>query len=169
MCGAPLAYVLRDNAVPTAEDMDRDFGDINDTLEATLSHTCPYFRKDSTRVYDILKPLIIEGDCWGFVLPLDRRRDGRAAFLTLKEQAEGPANCERRKTIAYQKLKTKFTGFSRKFTFDDYIAVYQKAFNELLYLGEPVPETKKVSDFLSNITDNQFKMIKTVVSAMPAL
>jgi hypothetical protein len=123
MCLAPLTYVLWYNAVPTAEDLARDFSDIDDTLEATLSHTCPEIRKDSTRVYDILKPLIIEGACVG--VSSCQSIDVEMVALYFNTQGtSGPANHECHKTLAYQTLMTKFTGFSRKFTFDDYIAVY---------------------------------------------
>jgi hypothetical protein len=90
-------------------------------------------------------------------------------FLQLKEQAEGPAAKEKQKSLAYQRLQTKFTGYSRKFTYDDYIALYQKSFNKLSFLKEPVTNTKKVTDFLGKITAPIFNMINTCVYGTPGL
>lgn len=45
-----------------------------------------------------------------------------------------------------------FTG-KGKFSFDQYVGRHQQAHNELLFLEEPVAETKKVTDFLAGIRD----------------
>jgi hypothetical protein len=145
MCGAPLTYLLRKDAVPTAETMATKFDDIDEALVATFSHTIPVFRADTTKLNNMLKPLIIEGNIWSYILPIDRGRNGRLAFETLKQQAKGPAEIEQRKNLAYASLTTKYSAWSRQFSFNDYNNVYQKAFNKLLYLGEQVPKSKKVT------------------------
>jgi hypothetical protein len=168
-CFAPLTYAVRPNSVPTAEEMDAPYDDIDEALVATLRHEGADYRKDISRIWEIIKPLTLEGDSYHFIIGLNARQDGRQAFLNLKEQAEGPAAQEKRKSLAYQRLQTKYSGYSRRFTFDDYIALYQKSFNELSFLEEPVPNTKKVTDFLGNITDPSFNMIKTCVYGTPGL
>jgi hypothetical protein len=45
-----------------------------------------------------------------------------------------------------------FTG-KGKFSFDQYVGRHQQAHNELLFLEEPVAETKKVTKFLADICD----------------
>jgi hypothetical protein len=45
-----------------------------------------------------------------------------------------------------------FTG-KRKFSFDQYVGRHKQVHNELLFLDEPVAETKKVTDFLAGICD----------------
>jgi hypothetical protein len=164
MCAVPLTYLLRTDDVPTAETMARVFDDVDEALVATFRLDSPVFRADTTKLYDLLKPLIIQGSCYSFILPVDGRRNGREAYLILKAQAEGPAQLARRRVLAYSQLNTKYSGWSRRFSFDDYIAVYQQAFNELTYLGEVISETKKVNDFLSNITDPKFDTIKTFIT-----
>jgi hypothetical protein len=164
MCAVPLTYLLRKDDVPTADTMARVFDDVDEALVATFRLDSPVYRADTTRLYDLLKPLVIQGSCYSFILPVDSRRNGREAFLILKNQAEGPAQLARRRTLAYAQLNTKYGGWSRRFSFDDYIAVYQQAFNELTYLGEVISETKKVNDFLSNITDPKFDTIKTFIT-----
>jgi hypothetical protein len=52
-------------------------------------------------------------------------------------------------------------------TFQRYVEIFQEAFNELAYLDEPVPESKKVSDFLAGISDPILKTGKDVVLGDP--
>jgi hypothetical protein len=52
----------------------------------------------------------------------------------------------------------------RRFSFDNYIAVYQQAFSEWTYLGKVILKTNKVNDFLSKITDPKYDTIKTFIT-----
>ena len=71
----------------------------------------------------------------------------------LKAQAEGRSAVATRKAKAYAMIATSlFTG-KGKFSFDQYVGRHQQAHNELLFLEEPVAETKKVTDFLAGIRD----------------
>jgi hypothetical protein len=45
-----------------------------------------------------------------------------------------------------------FTG-GGKFSFDQYVGRHKQVYNELLFLEEPVAETKKVTDFLAGTSD----------------
>jgi len=51
----------------------------------------------------------------------------------------------------------------RNFTFDNYVEQHQDGHNTLADLDEPVPETKKVTDFLSGITDPRLNNSKDVI------
>ena len=46
---------------------------------------------------------------------------------------------------------------------DSYIAKHQKGHTELERLGEPVAESKKVTDFLRGITDSRLETGKSVI------
>jgi hypothetical protein len=63
------------------------------------------------------------------------------------------------------KTNQKFKALSEKYGYS--IALHQKAHNELLSLGEPVPETKKVADFLAGITGEVLSTSKEVVAGSP--
>ena len=59
-----------------------------------------------------------------------------------------------RKQKAYAASRVlSFQGPRKHFTFQNYITAHQKAHNELDACKEPVPETKKVTDFLEGISD----------------
>jgi hypothetical protein len=84
MCVVPLMYLLRKDGVPTAETMARVFDNVNKALVSTFRLDSPVFRANTTKLYDLLKPLVIQGSCYSFILPVDSRRNGRGAFLILK-------------------------------------------------------------------------------------
>lgn len=69
-----------------------------------------------------------------------------------------------RKAAAYAKITiARYNGQKRAFTFDNYVEVHQSAHNTLLDLNEPVPETKKVTDFLAGITDPRLSNAKNLI------
>jgi hypothetical protein len=51
----------------------------------------------------------------------------------------------------------------RTFTFDNYVEAHQEAHKTLADLNEPVPETKKVTDFLAGITDLCLSNVKDLI------
>jgi hypothetical protein len=79
MCAVPLTYLLRAEDVPSPETMACVFDDVDEALVATFRLDSPVFRADTTKLYDLLKPLIILGSCYSFILPVDGRRNGREA------------------------------------------------------------------------------------------
>jgi hypothetical protein len=86
----------------------------------------------------------------------------------LKRQAEGTAAIASRKVSSYNVIRTAtFTGQSGSYSLDKYIALHRKAHNELLLLGKPVPETKKVATFLAGITGEVLSTSKEVVAGSP--
>jgi hypothetical protein len=98
------------------------------------------------------------------VRQFDKRKDGRAAVLALKAQAEGESVKIMRKAAAYASIASAvFNGNRRGYTFANYVTVHQEAHNELFDLEEPVAESKKVTDFLTSIKDPSLAMGKTVL------
>jgi hypothetical protein len=69
--------------------------------------------------------------------------------MALKTQCEGTSSILTRKNAAYSSLST----CAFKGSFQNYVTLHQKAHNELEELGEPVSETKKVSEFIKYISD----------------
>jgi hypothetical protein len=66
--------------------------------------------------------------------------------------------------------KANYQGPRRNYDFSTYVAAHQQAHQDLLHLEEPIPENKKVWDFLAGITDPQCASIKlSVLSNQPFL
>ncbi len=154
VAGTPLTYVIRDNDEVAPDNLARnDWDSVDNDLVATSILEGETFSRDSKPVFDILKPFVMEGPGCPFVQPFNRRRDGRAAFKALKSQAEGRSAIVTRKAKADAMVTTAlFTG-KGKFSFNQYVGRHQQAHNELLFLEEPVAETKKATDFLAGICD----------------
>jgi hypothetical protein len=51
--------------------------------------------------------------------------------------------------------KATYLGPRRNFDFSSYVVIHQQAHQDLHRLGEPVPENKKVCNFLNGINDPQ--------------
>jgi hypothetical protein len=167
-CSVPLTYLLRPDTAPSAETLAAPIDDIDEALIDTFSLGLLVVRGDNKKLYEIIKSLVLDetgGGVWHFISSFNSRQDGRQAFITLKAQAEGPAAIQRRKTLSYDILKKTFDGLQRNYTLDSYIAEYQKAFNELEALNEPVPETQKVRVFLTNMKCADFKVEGQIVAA----
>ena len=163
-CGTPLTYVVRADDVPTAATLATAYLTIDDELIETAVHTTPSFTIDNGTVYDLLKPLIVNGEGWSFIQPHNADRNGRGAFLALKQQAEGPAAKTARLAAAYGNIaKARFNGQSARHTFDMYVHTHQTAHNELIALGEHPSEVKKVTDFLNGISMPYLEIAKGVI------
>jgi hypothetical protein len=126
---------------------------IDDDLIATASHTTPSYQIDKGIIFALLKPLVINGEGWAYILKFNIERDGPNAWDALELQAKGLAAIATRKAEAYTRIeKASFYGMSPKCTFDMYISPHLLGHNELSLLGEPVSELKKVTNFLAGIT-----------------
>jgi hypothetical protein len=89
-------------------------------------------------------------------------------MLTLRKQAEGNSAKRTRKAKAYASLSgARYRGDRRNFDFSHYVQMHQDGHNELLELEEPVPETKKVQDFLTGILDQKLQVGKDIILATP--
>ena len=84
-------------------------------------------------------------------------------------QAEGPEASKSRKAKAYNDMANAHFSGKGRFTLLQYTTWHQSAHNVLLKEGEPVAETKKVDDFLRNITDPRLSTSKQIVDLNPNL
>jgi hypothetical protein len=153
-CGVPLVYVIRPHGRVDNHAFGADYADVDTDLITTATHTGPEFDVDIHWIYDKLKIIVLkDGPSTGhfnFIQQFDTSRDGRAAFLALKQQAEGPAAIKLRVQSAYTQIQTaRFAGLNRKFTIYQYIGTFQKAYNALSMYGEVVSETKKANHLIT--------------------
>jgi hypothetical protein len=63
--------------------------------------------------------------------------------------------------------KSNYQGVKRNFNFSTYVAIHQQGHQDLICLGEPVPENKKVRNYLQGITDPQCSNIKLNILSNP--
>jgi len=83
---------------------------------------------------------------------------------------EGDAMQTHSKRECYEAItKAAYQGAQRNFDFISYVTIHQRAHQDLIRLGEPIPENKKVQDFLQGITNPQCSSIKLNVISNQAL
>jgi hypothetical protein len=75
-----------------------DYNTIDQDLSETTALNGTTYTVDNGRVYDLFKQLIVEGSAWSFAKQFDATHNGRAAYLAVKSQAEGPAAISHKKS-----------------------------------------------------------------------
>jgi hypothetical protein len=136
---------------------------VDDDLIQTARHTGTNFTVDNRVLFDLLKTLTIEGTCWTFIERFNASRNGRSAFLILQKQAEGDWAVTSKRTDAYASITNAHFSGKGRFTLAQYTAVHNSAHNKLEATQEPVPETKKVTDYLNGINCDLLKTSKQIV------
>ena len=160
----PIAWIHRDHDEVTPAIYAAAYADHDAKLIATTILRGPWFELDNARAYDEFKALVLKGPGWSFIKQYDRTKNGRSAILALRRQCEGTSAIQTRKAMAYAKIAAaRYSGQKKQFTFDNYVEMHQDAHNTLMDLNEPVPETKKVTDFLSGITDPRLSNAKDLI------
>jgi hypothetical protein len=140
-----ICYVIRPQAGVTDEMLEADYPLLDADLYVTAALTGPQFQADNEHVMDLLTAWLGSTDWWTFIRRFAPTKDGRAAWLALKAQMEGPAAVDARKKKAHLDLTTSYyTGKSKNYTWDDYIRVRQEAHLELELLEAPVDAMRKV-------------------------
>jgi hypothetical protein len=167
-CDFPLSYILREHDYPDEVDPG-NYATIEAYEEAIVPFSGAHYDVDKCMVFDYLKSYILGGPHWTWIQDFEQTRDGRSAWLALKEHFDGPGNKIRLKAAAYAAIKrAKYKG-AKNFDYEFYRRIYTQAHSDLARYGEPVPETKKVKDFLDRITDSTLQPVKYTIAGFTHL
>jgi hypothetical protein len=151
--GTPLSYIILKDISATPEQRTATYPTVDDDLIVTPSHSTASYCIDNGTVLDLLKPLVIGGEGWAYILKFNNDCDGNKSLYALEVQAEGPAAIITHKTEAYTSIeKASYSCHSVNYTFDMYVSAHLTSHNELNLLGETISLFKKVIDFLAGIT-----------------
>jgi hypothetical protein len=154
----PLAYIIREHDVAPP---DAVYLTTHEELVNRAILVGPEFNTNNGIVYNLLQSLTLNGPAWSWISAYQCTRNGRAAWRALITYYEGDAMQMHSKQQCYDAItKANYQGPRRNFDFSSYVAIHQQAYQDLECLGEPVPEYKKVRDFVQGITDNQCSNIK---------
>jgi len=145
-----------------------NYATVHEQLVEQAIHDGPEYNTNNGIVYDLLQSLTLNGPAWSWISVFQRSRNGRAAWKALIEYYEGDAMQMRTKQQCYDAIaKANYQGVKRNFDISTYVAIHQQAHQDLARLGEPIPENKKVRDFLQGITDSQCSNIKLNILSNP--
>ena len=115
----------------------------------------PEYVADNESVWKMLKPLVVDGPMWTHVRAWDKTYLGHDAWLALVSQMEGSLAVMLQRNMAYAALRMlRYTG-QAKFPFEEFVRHHKEAHVILMDEGEPVPETKKVTDSLAGVQDSR--------------
>ena len=176
----PLAYVIRDTIDPpdAGDDPVTNYTSKQDELIArapirtvaangTVTYNAIYL-SDRTKVWELMSELTRGKDCWTYVQPAQRSRDGRMAFHGLKGHYLGANNVDNMSSQAEKKLQsTTYTGEKRRWNFEKYVKVHvdQHAILDGLkphgYAG--IDERSKVRHLIAGIKTSNLEVVKTQI------
>lgn len=176
----PLAYVVRDEEQVPAADPVGGYGTKLDELIARApirsanGDYTPTFLTDRSKVWELISDITRDKDCFTYVRPAQRTRDGRMAFLGLKGHYLGENNVDNMSSRAEKKLQTtSYTGEKRRWNFEKYVKMHmdQHAILEGLtqhgYSG--IDERSKVRHLLDGIKTTTLDTVKTRIMSDAAL
>ncbi len=144
----PLSCIIRRSELP---DPDATYQNDLECLIAIALLVGDAFQRDNTRVYGIVKQLMIEGPGRSYILPYDKANDGRLVWLALRAHYEGEGFKNQNVEEAYSTLEHIFyEGEKKGFTFEKFLECHNECYLQLKWHGEPVIESKKIRDFLEN-------------------
>ena len=114
------------------------------------------------------------GDCWTYVKTGQKKKDGRAAFLALRDHYLGPNHVNHQATMAETKLRTlRYEGEKRRFKFEQFVTI-QRAQHQTLeglvehgYAG--IDERTKVRYLMDGIKTKDLDVCKTQIISSPTL
>jgi hypothetical protein len=148
----PLSYVIRDHDIVTDAMRAAEYTSHPRKVVALLQLSGEHYKVDNESVWEVIKTLVIDGFGWNYVKRFNKNTDGRGAVQALRRQCEGKTSANTRKNKAYLSISSSsYKGHRKAFSFAQYVAFHQAAHNELEDCGEPLPETKKVSEFIAGI------------------
>jgi hypothetical protein len=132
----PLAYVVRkEKEVPaSADDPSGNYETVIDEMiaRAPIETAVPgtfvaSFIEDRRKVWDLMAGLLRDKECWTYVKPHQRARDGRGGFLEIWNHFLGPNNAGNMATRAERTLEnTSYVGEKRRWNFEKFVGMLKK-------------------------------------------
>ena len=182
----PLAYVIRRQAgVPVGPDPAVDYDTPYDEMIARAPHTdaepgeaggdpAPTFTVDNMQVFEMIASIARDHDCWTYVKPAQRRRDGRRAFLALWDHYLGPNNVDNMASNAERKLaSTTYAGEKKRWNFEKYVKAHMDQHQIIESLVEHghagIDARSKTRWLLDGIKSQDLDVVKTQILANPTL
>ena len=145
MC--PLSYVIRDVAgvppvAPALADRkpySEQHGSVKMEMVARFDHDHALFSTDNGSVFDDIEEATRGSKYQPTITPFKREKDGRGAFLALKNQYTGPAVWDKKKASAMEFLQSrKFTG-TTNLTLEAFLGQHRSSFVTLERCADNVP------------------------------
>ena len=152
--GITLEYVVRTTNVKIGPPEEVPKPDVmgNDSLALMATLTGPDYERDNSNVFTILRVILTSTMAWNVISPFSSKRNGRQAYMALKEHFQGSSYFDLMKTQATTLMtKTSFHGDRPKFAWENYVAVHMDAHELFSQAGEDISESMKILNIKNGI------------------
>jgi len=147
--GVFLTYVIRIEEDP---DPAAVYATDDDEMISRAPLTGQYYQQDKVVVWDVIRSVLYDTDGWSWVSSHARSKDGRAAYMSLRNHYLGSSHQAKILTDAERIIDTTFyDGEKRGFTFERYCQMHKQAHVDLSDYKDPYNEPKKVRKFIRGI------------------
>ena len=173
----PLAYIIRKDTTPK-EGEETYWDDPLEHMIERAPHTIteangtiikhPTFVTDNKMLFDKLAELTRDHECWTYIKPRTRARNGRAAYMAFKNRYLGPNNIGSMAATAEHKLiNATYRGEGRHWDFEWYATLHKEqhtileGLKEYGYAGKD--EGSKTRHLLARIKTTALDSVKTQI------
>ena len=174
--GIPLAYVVREEVAVPVDDPEGGYPSVQDEMIARAPHLdgagnrLPTYLADRLRVWELVSELCRDQDCWSYIKPAQRTRDGRLAYWNLFNHYLGPNNVDNMATTAEKRLQvTSYHGEKKRWNFEKYVKTHVDQHAILSSLTEHgysgIDARSKVRHLMEGIKTRELDSVKTQIMA----
>ena len=151
----PLYYVIRPDTAPLAPTEEEQ-------IIFHAQHTGAAFTSDNKTVHQLLTELTNGTDADNWIKQHRRAQDGRAAWTDLCNHYDGPAEGDKRVTVARNNIRIIHYKNESTFSFEKYSTKLKKSFSTLEQYGQGKSEREKVEILLGQINTNDPQLIAAI-------
>ncbi len=151
----PLYYVIRPIAPPAALTEDEE-------IIFHAPHVGAAFVRDNKEVHQLLTELTNGTDADEWIKQHRRAQNGRQAWLDLCNHYDGPAEGDKRVTVARNNIKVIHYKNESSFSFEKYSTKLKKSFTTLEKYAQPKSEREKVEILLDQINTNDQRLVTAI-------
>ena len=165
--GAPYSYVIRDEATPALplppllldQPFSEEYGSVEHELIARCTHAHPAFKTDNNTVFDVLERSLRNTQFYATVRPHSRKKDGRAAWASIKAQYLGEDKWRQELKECEDILNNRIWKGTSHMTLETFINLLRSAYARMWAAAEHTPfqlpdGMRQVERLLQNIHCN---------------
>ena len=151
----PLYYIIRPDTAPLAPTQEEQ-------IVFNAPHTGAAYDNYNSTVHQILTELVNRTDADHWIKQHRRAQNGRAAWLALCAHYDGPAEGDKRVTVARHDIKVLHYKNESSFSFEKYSTRLKRAFTMLEQYNQPKGEREKVKILLGQINTNNMQFTSDI-------
>ena len=150
----PLYYVIRPEPRVTPDDEMTPV----DEIIYNAAHAGRAYSTDNREVHRVLDELTLGTDAADWIKSFRRQHDGRAAWNALCMHYDGPAEGDKRVTVARANIESAFYKNESTFSFEKYSTRLKKAFDTLRQYNQPKSSKEEVDILLKGVNTNNVQL-----------